>query len=352
VGSFRVWWNNVYASDRSLLTRISNMVSDGITAQQKYSPAPANIAERGILTTAVRGELKEEDGSYYYIAGYDEGGNQIRTAVDKSVLDSMDEEVNAAYDISYAAGQKKALELYIGYTMARLFDDKGRISNMDLELQLQTFRGQASWNIDNVGGAIDVAENLVNQQWAIASKLVGSSPEWKMTLNTNGVPTTYWTGAPIADVKAAHAYKMLLGTTGEGVSATESMMHDRFNANKLLKDKTAYVAKSANASFNNEKLYRVTKKFDDSNPLGDELPIYVYKKGDIWKKVSRLDHENIKFDTSEIKDESATTGLTFRLKGEEISVINGNPTDSKGKEIKEGHRLFDAWNIFKEELNN
>ena len=353
VGSFRVWWNNVYASDRSLLNRISGMISSGITAPATVLNQDA--AERGVLTTAVKGELKEENGSYYYIAGYTEDGNEIRTTVDKDVLESMGEEVNAAYDISYAAGQKKALELYIGYTMARLFDDKGRISNMDLELQLQTFRGQASWNIDNVGGAIDVAENLVNQQWAIASKLVGSSPQWKKTLNVNGAPKTYWTAAPIADVKAAHMYKMLLGTTGEGVSPSESILHDRFNPNKLLKDTTAYVAKPMRgATFDNNELFKVTKR-NGSNPLGDELPIYVYKPmgSDAWKKVDRLDHGNIKFGTSETtKDGSGTTSFTYDLVNETISFVDGKPVDDQGEEIKEGHRLWDAWVLAKDDFKS
>jgi len=260
-------------------------------------------------------------GDYYYI---NSAGQQI--IVEKAAINQMRRELDTAYSVSYEFGRKKALELFLGYTMARSFDDNGRISDKDLDMQLKTFRGDWKSNDMSIRAAIDVALDMVNDQLAIANGLLGDGIEYEVLGPDNKKHITAW---GINKMKAAHMWKKMLSYRGEdGTTIKQKQQYQIFDIwHETLPQSAHKIKKEDGTTFKGNELYRITQTQQvdgkDLDPVGINGPMYAYKVGDAWAKVPWNERSEIKFDNLDSSGEvSEITPLLIKKK-----FVNGKISD-------------------------
>ena len=342
-GSLKAFWNNMFTADESVYNRLSGMIGGGkIEDADQFSNDFMGVILAG--DNFQNGSLSQiSDDTYEYI---NLNGDKIQ--VDASVIDRLRNETkSAAKSTSYMYGQKRALELYIAYTMARVFDDNGRISDKDLDLQLQTFKGSWDINREGVEGAINIARNIVENQHAIASNLTGThDPARGFTrqINTPSGPKTYFTTAPMARVNAANAYLQLSGIGDSGKGMKEYTLHDQFNIEQYTGPYQSYTMISVpNATFNNSDVSRVVIQGSTKDPLS--IPIYAIKgSNNKWLKIPHGNNSQVVFAETEPESKNKSGGsiplgnnIEFKngqlvYMGDTIQ-INDNTTINKGDVI-------------------
>ena len=269
------FYNNMIGSDLSLYKRI-------------FNKGASEASGKNFVDSVIISSLKEDGGGRYTeeVVGKDSDGKDIivKTYVDEEVLQSMQAKIADAYENapegsdSFEYGRKRTLELYIAYTMARLFDDNGRISNQDLDIQLVTFRGRWDANTDTIRGAISEARKLVVEQSAINRNILGINPDFKIKIRQGDKNVTYTSSMPIARVGAVADYVKLVGFSGQGnTKNTEFTQHNNFNvANNLSSGSGFITEKVEGATYDGKDVFRVVKvhnKKDVFNNIG----LYVYE---------------------------------------------------------------------------
>ena len=244
--------------------------------------------------------------------------------------------------------------MYIAYTMARVFDDNGRISNYDLQLQLDAFSGKWDSNIQTARGAISIANQVVKQQHAIASALTGTlDPERGFTASVNnadGKKVSYLTTAPIARVNAGYAFQQMLGVGEEGQSGFfNNNNHEDFNVNKKLADPYgSYTVVQTKGTLDDLPVSKVVLA-DKNIDMWSGLPLYVIKGPEnTWTKIPWEDNDQVVFAETESTSKGKTTfdnlpNFVSRkgklvYEGEDIINIGDNITIKKNDEIDMGNK--------------
>ena len=296
VGTVKELYYLVWENDSSMVNRVFS----GKAGKGRRSPSDGKEMEESerVLKLLMKDPTallqSTDDGEYYYM---NSAGKKV--IVEKEVIDQMGRELDAAYSESYYYGRKKALELFLGYTMARSFDDQGRISDKDLDMQLKTFRGDWKSNIDTVTAAIDVGLDMVDDQIAIANGLLADGIEYEVIGPDGQKHITVW---DINKMKATQLWRQLLTRRdADGETIQQKRMYTLFNIyNETLAGAAHKIKKEEGTTFMGQDLYRVTQTQQvdgkDLNPTGMNKRMYAYKVGpNAWVKVPWNRLKEIKF---------------------------------------------------------
>ena len=355
LGSIKEFWNNVFVHDESMYNRITSAFAGGGNSLGSAEQDADDFI--GIIMAGdsyQSGSLKSAGEHYTYT---NLQGEEV--VVENRVIERLRHDLKKSFgakpnDVSFLYGQKRALELYIAYTMARVFDDNGRISNYDLQLQLDAFSGKWDSNIQTARGAISIANQVVKQQHAIASALTGTlDPERGFTASVNnadGKKVSYLTTAPIARVNAGYAFQQMLGVGEEGQSGFfNNNNHEDFNVNKKLADPYgSYTVVQTKGTLDDLPVSKVVLA-DKNIDMWSGLPLYVIKGPEnTWTKIPWEDNDQVVFAETESTSKGKTTfdnlpNFVSRkgklvYEGEDIINIGDNITIKKNDEIDMGNK--------------
>ena len=331
VGTVKELYYLVWENDSSVVNRVFS----GKAGKGRKSPSDGKEMEEStrvleLLMNDPTAKLLQnaDDGEYYYI---NSAGKKV--IVEAEVIEQMGRELDAAYSESYYYGRKKALELFLGYTMARSFDDQGRISDKDLDMQLKTFRGDWKSNFESVSAAIDVGLDMVEDQIAIANGLLADGIEYEVIGPDGQKHITVW---DINKMKATQLWRQLLTRRdSDGETIQQKRMYTLFNIyTETLPGAAHKIKKEEGATFMGNELYRVTQTLQvdgkDLNPTGLNKKMYAYKEGDAWVKVPWNRLKEIKF--GNVDSSGEVPDITPLLRG--FTFVDGTVSDvyhSNGK---------------------
>ena len=127
---------------------------------QQITGKVQTVGAAGKLVSGFLGFFKKgsiDEGTFKSGGFVSQLANSYENDVDAGLLQTLQTNLNDAYKTDVALGEAEALRIVAAFEMARAFDPAGRLSNMDVEMQLARLGGAGFKTVAQVQAQIQVA---------------------------------------------------------------------------------------------------------------------------------------------------------------------------------------------------